>query len=323
MFQKLSSFVLAGLGLAAALSASSAQAHIELQDPVARYPLIMPETGIKSCPCGMGGSNRSCNVAVDGSDPDRSTDRVSRFEAGSTITLTFTEFVDHAGRFRVAFDPEGADMADFNANILEDIPDPAGTGGRVWEMDVTLPNTTCTNCTLQLVQAMNNDTVNRVLDPATTSSYYVCVDLELVAPGTLGEGDDTDPAPGDPADMDPMTDVDGSSMDPESTMNVGAPQDRPLPTTPGMDSVTDPTVTENEVGAGDMVAMNGTPGSTAPVFNANGAPSSGSSSSSTGGCSVGAAGPHAAGSFALLALIAAIGLRWRPRRGRALSVQAL
>lgn len=83
------------------------------------------------------------------------------------------------------------------------------------------------------------------------------------------------------------------------------------------------TTTGNELGDGNAVAMNGTPGSSAAVFNANGAPGSGSSSSSAGGCSVGAAGPHTAGSFALLGLLAAVGLRWRPRRGRALSVQAL
>ena len=171
------------LGLA--LLAPAASAHIELRDPPARYEITNFDTGIKSCPCGLGSSNRTCNLAVDSSDPDRSA-RVSRFEAGSTITLVFDEFVDHAGRFRVAFDPDGADMADFNANVLEDIPDPAGTGGQTWEIQVTLPNMTCENCTLQLVQAMEVDENTPIADPAPISSYYSCVDLQLVAPGTLG-----------------------------------------------------------------------------------------------------------------------------------------
>jgi hypothetical protein len=325
MFQKLSSIVAAGVCLATAFLTSSAQAHIRLEEPLARHLITGFDTGIKSCPCGAGGSNRTCNVAQDGSDPARSTERVTRVEAGSTITLRFTEYVDHVGRYRVAFDPEGADMADFNANILEDIPDPSGPGNEPWAIEVKLPDMTCNNCTLQLVQAMNNDTVNEVLDPATTSSYYTCVDLELVPAGTLAEDDgvDPEPTPSDPADVDAeTTDVDDNSM------NAGTPQDRPLPATPGTDPVgsnsTPPPSAGNEMGAGSMVAMNGAPGSTAPVFNANGVTGSGSSNSSSGGCSVGAPGPRAAGSFALLGLLAAVGLYGRrPRRERALSAPAL
>lgn len=175
--------ILAGLGLVTSFT-STASAHIRMLDPQPRYE-VQGETGIKSCPCGLGGSNRICNVAQDGSDDARS-GNVTRLEAGSTVTLRFEEFVDHAGRFRVAFDPDGADMADFNSNVLMDMPDPRGTGGQVWEMEVKLPDTTCTNCTLQLVQAMEVDTETPIADPAPVSSYYSCVDIELVAPGTLG-----------------------------------------------------------------------------------------------------------------------------------------
>ncbi len=181
--------------------AAPASAHIELLEPTPRYAVQGTETGIKSCPCGSGGSNRTCNVTVDGSDPDRS-DQVSRFEAGSTITLRFEEFVDHVGSFRVAFDPDGADFMDFNGNILVPlVADPAAANGTIWEIDVPLPNMICSNCTLQLIQAMNGDMVNPVVDPANVSSYYACVDLELVAPGTLGEGG----APGTPVTSRAMT----------------------------------------------------------------------------------------------------------------------
>jgi hypothetical protein len=201
----------------AMLVAPSASAHIELIEPPPRYVLADgSDNGIKSCPCGLGGSNRVCNVAADGSDPDRS-ERVSRFEAGSTITIRFQEFVNHAGRFRVAFDPDGADLADFNDNILEDVQDPANANGMMWEIPITLPNTTCDNCTLQLVQAMEVDQNTEIADPAPISSYYACADIQLVAPGSLGNPDeppsDGQPdAPGMPGGDMPSGDMTGGDM---------------------------------------------------------------------------------------------------------------
>lgn len=184
----------------ATLVAPSARAHIELIEPPPRYVLANgSDNGIKSCPCGLGGSNRVCNVAADGSDPDRS-QRVSRFEAGSTITIRFREFVNHAGRFRVAFDPDGADMGDFNDNILEDVQDPSNASGMMWEIPVTLPNMTCENCTIQLVQAMEVDQNTEIADPAPISSYYACADIQLVAPGTLGGDPGEPPSDGQPDD---------------------------------------------------------------------------------------------------------------------------
>jgi hypothetical protein len=82
---------------------SNASAHIELLEPLARYEIEGLETGIKSCPCGMGGSNRTCNVAADGTDDNRSTDRVTTAVAGSMLTLRFEEYIAHSGRYRIAF----------------------------------------------------------------------------------------------------------------------------------------------------------------------------------------------------------------------------
>lgn len=182
-----------GLALVVALLAEPAGAHIRLLEPQARYDITGLETGIKSCPCGMGSSNRICNVAQDGSDPNRATDRVSVFEAGSTITVRFEEYVDHAGRFRIAFDPDGADVEDFNANILLDVPDPDQVTGNtdepgVWELEVKLPDVTCDNCTLQLIQVMNDDTETPVKDPSPYSTYYACADIRLVAGNASGSG---------------------------------------------------------------------------------------------------------------------------------------
>jgi MYXO-CTERM domain-containing protein len=306
---------LAGAGLALIGFAQSASAHIQLMDPPPRYELVGESTGIKSCPCGLGQSNRTCNLATDASDPDRST-RVLKAEAGSQITLRFVEFVDHSGTFRVAFDPEGADVADFNNNILVPmVPDPPNTTGKMWEIPVTLPNMTCDNCTLQLIQAMNGDMNTPVKDPTNVSSYYACVDLQLVPPGTMG----TDPPDGDPSDdgdgmmmpgaTPPANDgsmgTDGAASGSNMGGNLGTVPmmgDNRGSTTPGM------------TGSGTGVANNGTTtgvGSLMPGMNtgngntlqpSNGAPimSGASESEESGGCSF--SGRTSASPFAALAM---------------------
>jgi len=333
--------------LALASIASTASAHIELRDPPARYEITNFDTGIKSCPCGLGSSNRTCNLAVDSSDPDRST-RVSRFEAGSTITLVFDEFVDHAGRFRVAFDPDGADMADFNANILEDVPDPAGTGGQTWEIQVTLPNMTCTNCTLQLVQAMEVDVNTPVADPAPISSYYSCVDVELVAPGTLGAPQE-EPAeappgqaqPGEeaPSDQPPGTGQPGDETDPNGeaagtdTSQPAAPQgggaqsggsaagdESSTPLIPaGSGTPMDTGSSGGGVAPAGEIAMNDAPGAAPGSVGSTLPPppsvaGASAESGASGGCGLSPAPGSAALGLGLLALLAAAGLGRHKRR---------
>ena len=173
-----------------ALFSSSAAAHIQLVEPSPRYAL----PGNKACPCGEGDGNRQCDTpASESTDPNRSTN-VATFEAGSTITVVADEYIDHAGRMRVAFDPDGADLTDFNDNILMDVADPSEPGlsmadPHVWEFQIQLPNMTCDNCTLQVIQAMHGDTMNPVMDPAPLSTYYTCADIRLVAAGSLGAGE--------------------------------------------------------------------------------------------------------------------------------------
>jgi hypothetical protein len=175
---------------AVALFSVSAAAHIELVEPAPRYAL----PGNKACPCGAGDGNRTCDTtAEESTDPDRSMN-VATFEAGSTITVVAEEYIDHAGRMRVAFDPDGADLADFNDNVLMDVADPSESGlsmtnPRVWEFQVPLPTTPCDNCTLQIIQAMHGDTENPVLDPAPLSTYYTCADIRIVPQGTLEAGE--------------------------------------------------------------------------------------------------------------------------------------
>jgi MYXO-CTERM domain-containing protein len=177
--------------VAASFIALSASAHIELIEPAPRYTL----PANKSCPCGDGDSNRRCQqTAEESHDPLRSTN-VTTFEAGSTIRVVADEYIDHAGRMRVAFDPSGADLADFNDNVLMDVADPSERGlsmatPRVWEFDVQLPDMTCEDCTLQVIQVMQGGTENPVMDPAPLSTYYTCADIRLVAPGGSTDGEE-------------------------------------------------------------------------------------------------------------------------------------
>jgi hypothetical protein len=168
----------------ATFGAGRAQAHIHLLEPIPRYPDQVANEN-KACPCGVGRSNRICQFEEDYSDPDRSLDRVTAFEAGSTITVRWDEYFAHAGRYRVAFDEDGADIFDFNDHPLIDIPDPRGREGNsgdgsIWEVDVTLPTTLCENCTLQLIQVMDGETEAPVDNPIGRSTYYQCADIRIV-----------------------------------------------------------------------------------------------------------------------------------------------
>ena len=158
-----------------------AAAHINLLSPPPRYS---GDSGNKACPCGVGLSNRFCDVEGDRSDADRSA-QVTTLVAGSKLVLRFDEYIGHAGRYRIAFDVDGADQADFDAHILVDIPDPAGnTGnsgqGSIWEIEVPVPNAPCDRCTLQLVQMMDGNTDDPVPTPIGRSSYYQCADIVIV-----------------------------------------------------------------------------------------------------------------------------------------------
>src|SRR6187551_862779 len=85
-------FVFASAFSALSLLAVSALAHVELQSPMPRAK-GQSEGNLKNTPCGQ--------------NTDARTDRVTVFEPGQTITITFNEFIDHPSYYRVAFDPDG------------------------------------------------------------------------------------------------------------------------------------------------------------------------------------------------------------------------
>lgn len=173
------------------LLASPASAHIRLQVPQSRY--TDRESGDGGfCPCGVVTGGRRCRLPAERSDPNRSDERATALPGGSTLRVRLEEYVGHAGRLRVAFDPDGAELDDFDAHVLTDIPDPEGnTGnsgeGSFWEIEVQLPNIDCERCTLQVFQRVDGDQQSPVLSPDETG-YFACADLLLTRDPSLPEG---------------------------------------------------------------------------------------------------------------------------------------
>jgi hypothetical protein len=158
-----------GVGLA-----TPAGAHLALVAPPSRYGAAV----LKDPPCGAAGGARSGQVTV--------------LEPGATITVTWNEYIDHPGHYRIAFDADGDD--DFvdpictagcttrtptielysNETVLLD--GIADTRGGNTSVQVTLPDVECERCTLQVIQVMYDK------PPYTLPGddlYYQCADLVL------------------------------------------------------------------------------------------------------------------------------------------------
>ena len=163
---------LAAIGLLA--STTSALAHIAMTSPAPRADAQ------KTGPCGASGSTRGTKVAT--------------FSPGQTITVEWDETVDHPGHYRIAFDDSGDDSFkdpnrpddNFPQTLADQIVDRSGGGH--YSQQITLPNISCTNCTLQLMQIMTTAV-------PYNSFYFQCADL------VIGDGVDPGPNPG-PADTD-------------------------------------------------------------------------------------------------------------------------
>jgi len=150
------------------LVSSNAHAHIALTSPAPRM------TAQKAGPCGLTGSTRGSTVTT--------------YQPGQTITVEWTETVDHPGHYRIAFDDSGDDVfvnpnnpADnFPSTLVEPIADKAGG---TYSQQITLPTTPCDDCTLQLMQVMTTSV-------PYNSFYYQCADIVISGdPGGGGGGD--------------------------------------------------------------------------------------------------------------------------------------
>jgi hypothetical protein len=186
----------------------AAHAHISLEQggtQKSRYG----DAAIKQGPCGMTGGTRGTNIYT--------------YEPGETITVKLVEYVAHPGYFRFAFDDDGDDAFQDPVSIAPLDPDrgcPASvlTGdaaardqcthsdfyntpavlpdmdnledhlkipaGKLYTFQVKLPDVECDNCTLQVIQVME-DPVHGPYNLEVSGAgdlgdvYHQCIDLVL------------------------------------------------------------------------------------------------------------------------------------------------
>lgn len=150
-------------------AAGTADAHVEMTSPAPRT------TANKAPPCG--GAARGNNG-------------IHHFAPGETIVMEWDETVDHPGHYRIAIDMDGDDSFKnpstpddaFPETLVEPIADKVGGH---YTQEVTLPETPCDNCTLQLIQVMTT----RV---PYNSFYYQCADITIGEGGGDGSGSGSD-----------------------------------------------------------------------------------------------------------------------------------
>jgi hypothetical protein len=165
-----------------ALVAGPAHAHLDLLSPTPRTTML------KQGPCGAGPN-----------DPRGPT--VATYKPGETITITWNEYVDHPGHFRVAFDDDGQDIF-VDPKGFDDISGGPGVimdgiadkNGGDYSQEITLPDVECDNCVLQVIQVMTD----KAPYGDGNDMYYQCADIALVGEvsATTGEPDTTTGAPG-------------------------------------------------------------------------------------------------------------------------------
>jgi len=182
-----------------ALFAGEVRAHIELTSPPPRT------TSQKQGPCGAGpGDLRGPTVAT--------------FKPGEKIVVTWTEFVNHPGHYRIALDEDGQDGF-FDPKDFDDISGGPGVlmdgivdqQGGDYAQEITLPDVECDNCVLQVIQMMTDK------PPYGDGNdlYYQCADIAIVGevastdsgePGTTGApgttGGSSDASTGEPGTTD-------------------------------------------------------------------------------------------------------------------------
>ena len=171
--------LIGSLALAAAVStAAVTQAHIALIQPSPRY---IGDSMLKDGPCGVANDMRGATSTT--------------FEPGQTITVMWDETIEHPGHYRILFAADGQNFPTPVAGVFctdgqevtpgsgiyclqDNIPDQGGSPN--YMATVTLPDVTCDNCTLQLIQYMDDNPADPV--------YHTCADLVLSPGGAGGSG---------------------------------------------------------------------------------------------------------------------------------------
>lgn len=194
-----------GAALAIAVVARTSSAHISLeQGGIHKSRYGDTQEMLKDAPCGVANGARGENVYT--------------YKAGETIEVKLIETIPHPGYFRIAFDEDGDDdfvepasikpvdparACPFNAAdkcgesdfdnspaVLMDNLDPhlPGNFGAEYSWQVKLPDVACDNCTLQVMQVME-DVIHGAYNPVpgdpadmpryVPDNYHQCIDLVL------------------------------------------------------------------------------------------------------------------------------------------------
>lgn len=270
------------LALATALTCSLAVpgvafGHAGLRVPTPRTTDIRAGTSIKTGPCGPYAPGTGARTTL---------------AAGSTFTVEFDETINHPGYFQLFY----SEVRDTNFVLLQDriphsnaAPSPSFANPRPYSTTITVPNVSCSECTLQLIQVME--------DRSPPTLYFSCADIAIVG----GPSPDAGVVPVDA----------GQAPDAEAPVDAAPDAQTPLDAAPAPDA----TVTVDA----DMVAIDAAPNpDAAPVALDAAAPDAGVSGDAGpsanvqrnevgGGCA--AVGPGMLGLWAVVGLAA-----WR--RGR-------
>ncbi len=186
-------------GLPLLLGAGTASAHLNLVSPTPRLQGEAGGTQLKTKPCGQ-----TTNA--------RTADKVTTFTPGQKVDIKIKEYINHPGYFAVAFDPDGdndfpfprANMDKINATTDDPkamFPLSATVLGLRTDKEkdcytennathectisITIPNMTCSNCTLQVTQFM----YDKLGDNQDNEYYYQCADIKIEgAVGGSGSG---------------------------------------------------------------------------------------------------------------------------------------
>jgi len=173
--------VAALLAALAALAAPAARAHVRL-DPEKSPKPRSSDSGLKVAPCG--------NIPATTDDTQRTV-----LTAGATVTIYWEETINHTSHFRIAYAPDGD--TDFDQHIIKDnilddqstpvtYTDPATY--HHFSTKITVPDTPCDHCTLQLIQVMLDN-------PAAPSDYHSCADIKIVKGDAAAPPSPSPPSP--------------------------------------------------------------------------------------------------------------------------------
>jgi len=196
--------------LAASFFATGANAHISLEQGGTHLSRDGDQQ-LKAAPCGLAGSTRGTHIYT--------------YAPGQTIDVSLVEYVPHPSYFRIAFDQDGDDGFKDPATILPIDPTrkcPDGPGDHCGASDyyntpevlpnmdylnphiptdfstpkytwqVTFPDVECDNCTLQVIQVMEDDAFHGPYDPTpgvgVADVYHQCIDIVLKKDADGGVG---------------------------------------------------------------------------------------------------------------------------------------